>query len=100
MATASAGRAARVCRELPRVPRALAARPPRGRRAGQGRKEAQGQTAELLRSNARSEHERPGNRRAARQAALRRRARAYTAALDARPEGEHQAQPEVSPRKG
>src|ERR1700722_20806679 len=27
---------------LPRVPRALAARPPRGRRAGQGRREAQG----------------------------------------------------------
>ena len=32
----------RVRRRLPRVPRALAARPPRGRRAGQGRRQAQG----------------------------------------------------------
>ena len=30
----------RVRRRLPRVPRALAARPPRGRRAGQGRRQA------------------------------------------------------------
>ena len=36
MATASAGRATRVRRELPRVPRALAARRPRGLGAGQG----------------------------------------------------------------
>ena len=56
--------------------------------------------AELLRSNARSDHERPGNRRTTRQGALRRRARANATAMDARPEGEHQAQPEVSPRKG
>ena len=103
MATASAGRADKGLSRgsgsssgAPLQPRPL----PRGRRAGQGRREAQGQTAELLRSNARSDHERPGNRRAARQGALRRRAGAYIAALDARPEGEHQAQPEVSPRKG
>jgi hypothetical protein len=44
MATASTGRAARVRRRLPRVPRALAARRPRGLGAGQGRRQAQGQT--------------------------------------------------------
>jgi hypothetical protein len=38
MATASAGRATRVRRRLPRVPRALAARPSRGLGAGQGRR--------------------------------------------------------------
>src|SRR3984957_13284309 len=42
MATASAGRAARVRRRLPRVPRALAVRPARGLGAGQGPKQAQG----------------------------------------------------------
>jgi hypothetical protein len=36
MATASAGRATRVRRRLPRIPRALAAPPSRGLRAGQG----------------------------------------------------------------
>jgi hypothetical protein len=36
----------------------------------------------------------------ARQGALRRRAGAHAPAMDARPEGEHQAQPEVSSRKG
>src|SRR5208282_1562342 len=48
----------RVRRRLPRVPRALAARPPRGRRAGQGRRQPQGHRAQLLRSNARSGHDR------------------------------------------
>ena len=53
---------------LPRVPRALAARPPRGRRAGQGRRQTQ---AQLLRSEARSGHDRirPRNRGASRQGA-------------------------------
>src|SRR5580704_8406884 len=51
MVTASAGRAARVRR---RLPRALAARRPRGLGAGQGRRQAHGQTAKLLRPNARS----------------------------------------------
>ena len=74
MATASAGRAARVRRRLPRVPRALAARPLRGLGAGQGRRPAQGQTTKLLRSNARSGYDqtRPRNRGIARQGALRR----------------------------
>ena len=54
MATASAGRAARVRRRLPRVPRALATRPSRGLGAGQGRRQAHGHTTQLLRSNARS----------------------------------------------
>ena len=49
MATASAGRATRVRRRLPRVARALVARRSRGLRAGQGRGEAHGQTAQLLR---------------------------------------------------
>lgn len=40
MATASAGRAARVRRQLPRVPRALAVRPPRGRRGASGQEQA------------------------------------------------------------
>jgi hypothetical protein len=64
MATASTRRAARVRRELPRVPRALAARRSRGLGAGQGRKQAHGQTAQLLRSNARSGYDptRPRNR--------------------------------------
>ena len=42
MATASAGRATRVRRRLPRVPRALAARPSRGLGAGQGRTRTRG----------------------------------------------------------
>ena len=42
MATASAGRATRVRRRLPRVPRALAARRSRGFGAGQGRRQAHG----------------------------------------------------------
>ena len=69
MATASAGRATRVRRKLPRVPRALAARQSRGLRVAQGRKEAHGQTAQLLRSNARSERNptRPRNRGIARE---------------------------------
>ena len=46
MATASAGRAARVRRRLPRVPHALAARRSRGLGAGQGRRQAHGQTAQ------------------------------------------------------
>jgi hypothetical protein len=48
MATASAGRAARVRRRLPRVPRALAARRPCGLGAGQGQRQAHGQTVKLL----------------------------------------------------
>jgi hypothetical protein len=52
MATASAGRATRVRRRLPRVARALVARRSRGLRAGQGRGKAHGPTAQLLRSNA------------------------------------------------
>src|SRR6202453_3437761 len=64
MATASAGRATRVRRRLPRVPRALAARRSRGLGAGQGRRQAQGQTTQLLRPNARSGYDptRPRNR--------------------------------------
>ncbi len=44
MATASAGRATRVRRGRPRVPRALAARRSSGSTTGQGRKQARGQT--------------------------------------------------------
>jgi hypothetical protein len=68
MATASAGRAARVRRRLPRVPRALAVRPARGLGAGQGRRQADDQTVKLLRANARSGYEqtRPRNRGIAR----------------------------------
>jgi hypothetical protein len=60
MATASAGRATRVRRRLPRVPRALAAQRSRGLGAGQGRRQAHSQTAELLRSNARSRYGQAG----------------------------------------
>ena len=42
MPTASAGRATRVRRKLPRVPRALVAQRSRGLRVGQGRRQAQG----------------------------------------------------------
>jgi hypothetical protein len=60
MATASAGRAARVRRRLPRVPRALAARRSRGLAAGAGATTAHGQIAELLRSNARNGYDQAG----------------------------------------
>jgi hypothetical protein len=82
MATASAGRAARVRR---RLPRALAVRPARGLGAGQGPKQAQGHTAQLLRSNARSGYDqtRPRNRGIARKGALRRGGGANAAALEA-----------------
>jgi hypothetical protein len=82
MATASAGRATRVRRGLPR---ALAARRSRGLGAGQGRKQAHGQTAQLLRSNARSGYEpaRPRNQGIARKGALRCGAGANTAVLEA-----------------
>src|SRR5271170_8408415 len=85
MATASAGRATRVRRRLPRVPRALAARRSRGLGAGQGRRQAHGQTAELLRSNARSGYDQAGprNRGIAREGALRRGAGANAAVLEA-----------------
>jgi hypothetical protein len=65
MATASAGRATRVRR---RLPRALAARRLRGLGAGQGQRQAHGQTAQLLRPNARSGYDptRPRNRGIAR----------------------------------
>ena len=84
----------RVCREAP----ARSARPcsaTASRSAGRA-----GAKRSPRPDQRRSDHERPGNRRTARQGALRRRARAHAAALEARPEGEHQAQPEVSPRKG
>src|SRR5580700_10865751 len=81
MATASAGRATRVRRRLPRVPRALAARRSRGLEAGQGRRQAHGQTAQLLRPNARSGYDptRPRNRGITREGALRCGAGANTA---------------------
>jgi hypothetical protein len=91
MATASAGRAGK---GSSRRSRAFGTSLEHDRLAvggqGRGEEKAQGQTAELLRPNARSDHERPGNRRAARQGALRRRAGAHAAAMEARPEGEHQ----------
>jgi hypothetical protein len=59
MATASAGRAARSCREAPARPRALAARPPRGLRAGQGRSQAQGQTTRSCARKRGSRHDKP-----------------------------------------
>src|SRR5580692_79149 len=100
MATASAGRADKGSSQGSRAFRAplqhdrLAA-------AGQGRGEETSKAKQpILPSNARSDHERPRNRRTARQGALRRRAGAHTANMEARPEGEHQAQPEVSPWQG
>ena len=109
MATASAGRAQKGPRRLPRV---LAARPPRGRRAGQGRagqgRAGQGRAGQgrggkgrkagptqLLRQRGAAM---TGNRRIAREGALRRRARADPAALEARPKREHEVQPRISPR--
>jgi hypothetical protein len=85
MTTASARRATRVRHRLPRVPRALAARRSRGLGAGQGQRQAHGQTAELLRSNARSRYEptRPRNRGITREGALRCGAGANIADLEA-----------------
>jgi hypothetical protein len=100
MGTARARRAKRVRRRLPRVPRALEARRSRGLGAGQGRRQAHGQTAKLLRSNARSGYDptRPRNRGIARQGALRCGAGANTAVLEARLEGKHEAQHKIPTR--
>ena len=62
MAIASAGRADKGSSRGSRAFRAPLQRDPLAVGGqGRGREEAQGQTAELLRSNARSDHERPGN---------------------------------------
>src|SRR5271165_1745776 len=98
MATANAGRAARVRPGASRPCGATASRSP----GGAGARRTRSQSAAPALDSARSGHDprRQRDRGAARQGALRRRARANPAAVEARPEGEHQTQPEVPAGKG
>ena len=100
-ATANVGRADKGVSQAP----ARTARPcsaTASRLAGRaGARKAKGMPAQLLRSNARSGHDRTRsrNQRTARQSALRCRTGANAATLETGSEGEHEAQPEVPTRQ-